>query len=138
MKLTLFWLLVLLPKLASSACFDHAALRYGMDSALLKAIAQVESGGNPRAVGKNADGSEDLGLMQINSLWLPKLAKYGIARQDLFDPCTNVQVGAWVLSQKIHRYGKTWRAVGAYNAGAERKREVYVRRVMRAYGYKQG
>ena len=136
MKVTLFWLLALLPKLAGAWCFDHAAQRYGMDSALLRAIAQVESGGNPVALGKNADGTEDIGLMQINSRWLPKLASYGIARQDLLDPCTNVQVGAWVLSQNLRRYGYTWRAVGAYNAGKEGKREVYVRRVMRAYGYR--
>ncbi len=30
---------------------------------------------------KNTNGSEDIGLMQINSAHLPRLAKFGITRQ---------------------------------------------------------
>ena len=36
--------------------------------------------------------------MQINSSWLPILAKYGIAKSDLLNPCVNTHVGAWVLA----------------------------------------
>lgn len=45
------------------------------------------------------NGSDDYGLMQINSYWEPTLRRMGIPWDSLADPCTNVTVGAWVLSQ---------------------------------------
>jgi soluble lytic murein transglycosylase-like protein len=63
----------------SWACWDEAAARYGLSSHLLYAIARTESGLNPAAVGRNRDGSRDIGLMQINSSWLPTLAGHGTA-----------------------------------------------------------
>lgn len=132
-KRLLFLLCIFLPQGAMAWCYDHAATRYSINPSLLRAIAHVESGGNPKALSRNSDGSEDIGLMQINSVWLPKLASFGIRRKDLLDPCTSIQVGAWVLSLNVRRYGETWRAVGAYNSGRHEKREAYVRRVMLAY-----
>ena len=106
---------------ARSACWDDAAARYGLPAALLRAIASVESGFNPGATSTgNRDGSRDIGLMQINSAWRPLLAAYGIRESDLYDPCTNLHVGAWVLAHNIARLGWDWDAIGAYNAGCQR------------------
>ena len=99
----------------SWACWDEAAARYGLSSHLLYAIARTESGLNPAAVGRNRDGSRDIGLMQINSSWLPTLAGHGIAEHHLFDACTSIHVGAWVLAGNVSRLGYTWEAVGAYD-----------------------
>ena len=79
---------------AYDRCFDQAGDFYTINADLLRAIARVESGGNPAAVNRNTNGSEDVGLMQINSWWLPRLAAYGISRDHLLDPCTNISVGA--------------------------------------------
>ncbi|MBG6082993.1 lytic transglycosylase domain-containing protein [Rubrivivax gelatinosus] len=114
---------------ASAMCFKEAAERYNVSENLLRAIAKTESNFDPRATHRNDDGSEDFGVMQINSSWLPALSQYGIGRKELADPCTNVQVGAWVLADNIARYGNTWKAVGAYNARNPIKRELYVRKV---------
>ena len=122
-------ILALLPSVSSAWCFDEAAARFKVDARLLRDIALIESGMQPNAVGVNKDGSEDIGVMQINSSWLTKLGRYEITRQDLFDPCVNVHVGAWVLAHNIAQYGATWRAVGAYNARSEAKREAYVQKV---------
>jgi len=113
------------------ACWDEAAVRYQVSGSLLYAIAQTESGMNPRAVGWNHDGSRDIGLMQINSSWLPTLAPYGIAERDLFEPCTNIHVAAWILARKVRRYGYTWEAVGAYNASNPERRHAYADKVRR-------
>jgi len=113
------------------ACWDEAAVRYGVDSRLLYAIARVESNLDPSAVGRNRDGSRDIGLMQINSSWLPKLAGHGISEQRLFDACTSIEVGAWILAGNFRRMGYTWEAVGAYNARNPLQRQAYARRVHR-------
>jgi hypothetical protein len=70
--------------LPAQACWDDAAQRYQVSSALLYAIARTESGLNPQAVGRNGNGSRDIGLMQINSAWLPTLASHGIGERDLY------------------------------------------------------
>ena len=110
-------------------CFSGAANAYHLPQNILVAIAQVESGFNPRAFHRNKDGSADIGLMQINSSHIPFLEKHGIARSALWDSCSNIKIGAWVLATQMAKHGKTWRAVGAYNARSEEKRKVYVHKV---------
>ena len=113
------------------ACWQEAADRYGLSTELLLAIARTESSLTPQAIGRNADGSRDIGLMQINSTWLPVLARHGIHEHDLLHPCTSLQVGAWILAGNVQRLGYSWEAVGAYNARTPAKRQAYVRRVQR-------
>ena len=100
---------------ADGGIFERAAAYYGVNPELLHAIARVESGMDPGCVNRNANGTEDIGLMQINSVHLPELARYGIGREDLFDPEVNVYIGAWVLAGCMKRHGNTWRAVNCYN-----------------------
>ena len=58
---------------------------------LLYAIASAESSLDARAINRNRDGSHDIGLMQINSMHLPDLARQGITRQRLLDePCLSI------------------------------------------------
>lgn len=123
--------LVFCAGLPAHACWDDAATRYQVSSALLYAIARTESGLNPHAIGRNRNGSRDIGLMQINSVWLPTLAFHGIGERDLFEPCTNIHVGAWILAGNVHRFGYTWEAVGAYNAASPALRRAYIERVRR-------
>ncbi len=79
------------------ACWQEAAQRYGISADLLYAVARVESNLNSQAVNRShlqRTGSYDIGLMQINSGHLRTLSRYGIQEADLFDPCTNIRVGA--------------------------------------------
>lgn len=123
--------LALCTALPAHACWDDAAQRYQVSSALLYAIARTESSLNPLAVGRNGNGSRDIGLMQINSAWLPTLATHGIGERELFEPCTNIHVGAWILAGNVSRLGYTWDAVGAYNATRPALRRAYIEKVRR-------
>jgi soluble lytic murein transglycosylase-like protein len=111
------------------ACWEEAAARYGVNAYLLYAVAKTESGLNPQAMNRNKDGSYDIGLMQINSRWLPTLRKFGVDEQQLGDACTSIQVGAWIMAQNIRRMGNSWDAVGAYNSGNPALRLRYALKV---------
>ncbi|NWA29281.1 transglycosylase SLT domain-containing protein [Pseudomonas gingeri] len=123
---------------AAANCFQDAGERYHIDPLLLYAIAQVESGMNPAALNTNRDGSRDIGLMQINSRHLQRLAAFGIDEHKLrSEPCTSVMVGAWILAQFVQQLGYGWQAVGAYNAGTLQEqgdgRERYALQVWHYY-----
>ena len=114
----LILLLLIISQSALANCWDRAAHYYHVDPYLLYAIANVESGMNPYAVGQNHDGTRDVGLMQINSSHFTELESKGIDEYRLMaEPCTSIMVGASILSNMIKIYGYNWEAVGAYNAG---------------------
>ena len=116
---------------AHADCLDDAANYQHINAQLVRVIAQKESGMRANAVNVNADGSEDIGLMQVNSSELPTLARFGIGRAQLFDACVNAYVGTWILASKIRRFGPTWKAVGAYNASSGAKQLVYANDIYR-------
>lgn len=117
---------------AHADCLDDAADYWGIPRTLSRAIAMHESGMRADAVGRNTNGSRDIGLMQINSSWLPRLARYGIKESDLFNACTNGYVGNWILADNIARLGFNWDAVGAYNAASPDKRAAYARKIYKS------
>jgi len=120
-------------------CFEDAAKKNGINKDILIAIAMVESHLDKNAVSKNRNGTEDVGLMQINSVHFPMLQAAGIKRRDLFNACVNIHVSALILKDCIRIHGNTWEAVGAYNVGhvkspqANRLRRVYAQKVWRKY-----
>ncbi|WP_054287325.1 lytic transglycosylase domain-containing protein [Gulbenkiania mobilis] len=125
---------------AHANCWQAAGERYRVDPWLLYSIAKKESRLRPGAIGVNKDGTEDLGLMQINSRHLPALRQYGITRATLLgDTCSNIMVGAWILSSNLYRHGNNTFALGAYNAGTrrtptqEQRRQAYAADVLRIY-----
>ena len=121
--------MMLLPAAPVAACWDEAGRRYGINSYLLYAIAKTESSLNPSAINRNKNGSYDIGLMQINSRWLPTLLKYGITEKHLYDPCVSIEVGAWILAQNVQRLGSSWVAIGAYNSSDPARRLRYALKV---------
>lgn len=87
--------------------FDAASARYGLPAGLLAAVAQVESGGNARAV--SPAGAQ--GLMQI----MPATARgLGV---DPLDPSQAVDGAARLLRDHLRTFGSLDLALAAYNAG---------------------
>lgn len=105
---------------AHAFCYREAASKYRLPVILVMAISKQESGFNPKAVNVNkGDLGSDYSLMQINSRHIPELKRLGIIKDesDLFKPCLNVQIGAWILSKHLATCGYTWECIGSYNAG---------------------
>jgi len=115
----------LLPALALAqlpACVDEVAKHYGVDVRIVRAILRVE-GGRVGMRSPNTNGTYDLGPMQINTLWLDKLRARGIGESELvWNYCTNVAVGTWILARELHASGapintpEFWAAVGRYHS----------------------
>ena len=81
-------LAVLLGLAANPACGNASPIL----APRLAAIAMVESGGHPDAVGTNAAGiPPDLGLMQINTR---NLARHGLTLATALNPCLSMRAGA--------------------------------------------
>ncbi|WP_156992560.1 lytic transglycosylase domain-containing protein [Paraburkholderia oxyphila] len=123
--------LLVAPAVSRADCIDDAAAYRHINQRLVRAIAQQESDMRADAVNVNRNGTEDLGLMQINSSWLPKLARFGIRREHLFNACVNAYVGTWILASNIRQFGPTWKAVGAYNSLTPGHQFVYANSIYR-------
>lgn len=105
--------------LKAEDCFDTAGRDARIDPDLLRAIAWQESRLNFKAIGPNPVTGYGIGLMQIDSQHLPWMASsYGIHQNQLTsDICTNIYTGTYILALAFNKWGMTWEAVGAYNAG---------------------
>jgi len=99
-----------LPATIYDPYIDQVARDNGVDPSLVKAVALVESGFNPKAVSNK--GAR--GLMQL----LPSTAKrYGVS--DLHDPYQNLRAGAAHLRDLLDEFdGNVTLALAAYNAGS--------------------
>jgi len=120
---------------ALDQCFNQAGQRYNISPMLLKAIGKVESNYNPRAENVKTKAR---GVMQIHPWWFARIEKLGVDPEALWDGCTNILWGTWILAQEIVRYGNSWTAVGAYGAGGynennqeerEQQYKIYARKV---------
>ncbi|MEN9450840.1 MAG: Soluble lytic murein transglycosylase and related regulatory protein [Pseudomonadota bacterium] len=115
-------------------CINQAAITYHVPATLILSILAVENGKKGSA-SHNRNGTFDYGPMQINSIWLSKIRRYGYTRQQLqYDPCTNVNVGTWILSQQIANDSSSlWRGVGSYHSHSASLNHNYQVKVSEVY-----
>jgi soluble lytic murein transglycosylase-like protein len=92
---------------ALDAAFSAAAQATGLSPALLKAVAQQESGFQPEAV----SSAGAIGVMQL----MPATAaELGV---DPYNAAENIMGGARYLAALLHQFGSLPLALAAYNAG---------------------
>jgi soluble lytic murein transglycosylase-like protein len=96
---------------------DAAATAYGLPRALFKGLVTVESGWNPNAVRQEvAIGDASRGLTQV-LLATARGEGFTGTVADLFDPATNLGIGASYLARQYRRTGAWDAALAAYNGG---------------------
>jgi len=105
---------------------------------VLPSIQAVE-GGFVGSVSHNTDGSDDLGVMQVNTLWLQPLARVSrlppaeVRRRLVVDPCFNIAAAGRILRTYLHETHGDWmRAIGDYHSHTPALNEDYQARAMAA------
>jgi len=94
------------------------AQRYSLDPYLMAALIRQESAFDPGAVSR----ARAYGLMQLLPSTARRVARQlgrgGLSNAELFDPETNIELGARYLHDTLQRYeGKLEYALASYNAG---------------------
>lgn len=120
-----------------AGCLRAAADAHGVPAPLLVVILRVENGRLGR-VAPNASGAPpDIGPMQVNAMWLPRIAARWdadprmafVALRDNF--CANVEAGAWIMRLALDRAkGDFWEGVAHYHSATPRFRVRYLRMVL--------
>ncbi len=122
------------------ACMVATAAFYHLPPRVLPAIQAVE-GGYVGSVSGNHDGSADLGVMQVNTLWLPALARAAhlapeaVRGRLVWDSCFNIAAsGAIMRTYLIEARGDLLEAVGFYHSHTPALKQGYQRLVLGAAG----
>ncbi|MBD8089278.1 lytic transglycosylase domain-containing protein [Pseudomonas fluorescens] len=116
-------------------CISQSSQAFGIQPIMLKTIIAVE-GGQAGTASRNTDGSYDMGVMQVNTIHLNDIQReLGYTWKDLiFNPCKNIQAGAWILSKRLKEEpSRPWLAVGNYHSKTPGKRVVYLKKIANAY-----
>ena len=103
-------------------CLKAAAELHQVPAGVLVLLLSVEAG-RLGEVSQNTNGTVDIGPMQVNDTWVPKIAGHWRASHDaayraLRDNfCANVEGGAWILRQALDEaHGDLWKGVALYHS----------------------
>ncbi|WP_183629272.1 lytic transglycosylase domain-containing protein [Novosphingobium sediminicola] len=111
-------------------CIRQAAQGSAWLEKTLWGLRDQEAGGGGAEVA-NTNGTHDLGVMQVNSSWVPRLAR--IMRRPetrvrswlIYDPCFNTEVARWIFLSALSQTRDYWKAVGTYHSPTARRQQRY-------------
>ena len=120
------------------ACIALVSAFYHLPPRVLPSI-QVVEGGRTGLVASNTNGSADLGVMQVNTLWIAPLASHigtpeSIVRNRLInDPCFNIATAGAIMRIYLQEEGgNLLRAVGDYHSHTPALNMSYQSKVLAA------
>ncbi|WP_419758759.1 lytic transglycosylase domain-containing protein [Acidisoma sp.] len=120
------------------ACMALVASIYHLPPRVLPSIQAIE-GGRPGTISNDADGSQDLGVMQINTRWIGPLVAYtrepaSQVRARLINaPCYNIAAAGAILKTYLAEdRGDLMRAIGDYHSHTRQLNLSYQSQVIQA------
>ncbi|QTH24895.1 lytic transglycosylase domain-containing protein (plasmid) [Rhizorhabdus wittichii] len=85
---------------------------------------------------RNTNGSHDLGPLQVNTWWVPRIA-HQVGRSEpqvrqwlRDDACFNVDVARWIFLSALSETGDYWRAIGIYHSPTPWRQRRYAENVV--------
>lgn len=128
---------LILPDHIPANCVESAGQLYDVPVLVLLAVMRQESGGRA-VIGRNTNGTIDIGPAQINSAaWAGYLnMQYGIKPSDLMNVCQALRVEAYILRKVSNKYCDghvLWCGVGYYHSSNPKLRKEYISAVYNQY-----
>lgn len=118
-------------------CIEAAANTHALPATMLVILLRVE-GGRLGRVSDNTNATVDIGPMQVNEIWLPRIAAHwGASVPETFAAlrdnfCANLEGGAWILRQAMDEaHGDFWQGVAFYHSHSPGHESEYLRQVLR-------
>lgn len=100
------------PAVPYASTFSAAAARYGVPLPILLGVAKQESGFNAGAVNHDSNGTEDVGIMQLN------LQAQRLSASQAADPAFAIPYAAKLLAAHYKAAGSWTGALSMYNTGS--------------------
>lgn len=103
------------------ACMLAVAHLYALPPSALPAIQAVE-GGAPGVVRHDRNGTDDLGVMQVNTFWVKPIAQasglspLAVWSRLIGDPCFNITAAGAILRIYLNETHDQMRAIGDYHS----------------------
>lgn len=119
-------------------CIIAASQTYKVPTPLILILLRVE-GGNLGNISQNTNNTVDIGPMQINQIWIKKVAEHWKTTpkkaasflENNF--CANIEAGTWILSKNLEEAkGDIWKGVGYYHSHNPILQDLYLRKVLKA------
>ena len=113
-------------------CINAASRAHKVPAIVLVLLLRVEAG-RLGAVSQNTNGTVDIGPMQVNNIWVHKIAlrwkatddaAYKALRDNL---CANIEAGAWILRDGLDEaHGDLWQGVAYYHSHSPDHQKHYL------------
>jgi transglycosylase-like protein with SLT domain len=119
-------------------CMLAVSQLYHLPPRVLPSIQVVEAG-QPGTISRNFNGTGDLGVMQVNTFWIPRLSRswnmtpHVVAGRLIEDPCFNIAAAGAIMRIYLDESrGDVVQAVGYYHSHTPGLATGYQIKVIRA------
>jgi hypothetical protein len=120
------------------ACMALVAHVYDLPPRVLPSIQAVE-GGQVGTIHPNKDGTEDFGVMQVNTRWIGPIARYAhmneadVRARLISDACFNIAAAGLIMRTFLNEaHGDLLRGVAYYHSHTPTRGSAYLAHVMAA------
>lgn len=117
-------------------CIVRESARYAIPLEVTFALMKTE-GGKAGDLVRNTNGTYDMGVMQVNTIWLDEyskrtgLSKPALQRLSVANGCFSVSLGLDILRRQVDREGSLVGGIAAYHSRTPHVAQRYLERFSR-------